>query len=146
MHRAILCLASLFWPVLILEPLQGMPARVHRDANPRLPLPEMTKLAALLITRKTFRSSAPSSGREIPPDALQHDLAAVDWDNGRAALWYVRAHEMKEDLNRTRRQLRMTWVVSQRFIELNGLPRLPERRKTHQNLVQTDLSFWNMMR
>lgn len=53
---------------------------------------------------------------------------------------------MTEDLNRTRRQLRMTWAVRQRFIESNGSPRLPELRETYQNLVQTNLSSWNMMR
>jgi LCP family protein required for cell wall assembly len=66
--------------------------------------------------------------------------------DGRSTLGYVRARLETNDFDRTRRQQQVIWAIRQRFFELNWLSRLPDLWSAYQNHVETDLSWWDILR
>lgn len=66
--------------------------------------------------------------------------------DGAAALRYARARLGTNDFDRTRRQQQVILAMRQRFIELDWISRLPELWGSWQNLFETDLSWWDILR
>lgn len=66
--------------------------------------------------------------------------------DGQAVLRYVRARYMTNDFDRTRRQQQLLWAIRQRLLELNWLSRFPEMCASYQKLIETDLSWWDIVR
>lgn len=66
--------------------------------------------------------------------------------DGAAALRYAPARYATNDFDRTRRQQQVARAMRQLFVELNWFSRLPELWGSYQNLFETDLSWWDILR
>lgn len=65
--------------------------------------------------------------------------------DGHTALLYVRARSLTDDFDRMRRQQQVVWAMRDRVKELNWLVKIPELWSAWNELVETDLTLWDMI-
>jgi LCP family protein required for cell wall assembly len=74
------------------------------------------------------------------PDGFTVKAGQVHMD-GDTALWYVRARASSSDLDRLRRAQDVAIAIGRKFLNLNGLTRIPQLYAAFRGLVVSDLTL-----